>query len=128
MRIAGSYDTTTNTQVAVVCQLLETLHTMNYTFMLHRFLTTYKIIQLTTIEETRLPASRSSSIGPEGCFSFLHPKVKVNKTIFLTSFVFWGLVGLKVLKNFKSFQGLLTNVFFTHTLPPLMLPGRGGIG
>ena len=27
--------------------------------------------------KTRLPASRSSSIGPEGCFSFLHPKVKV---------------------------------------------------
>ena len=46
---------------------------------------------------TRLPASRSSSVGPEGRFSFFHPKVKVKKTISLTSFVFWGLVGLKVL-------------------------------
>ena len=55
--------------------------------------------------ETRLPASRSSSDGPEGRFSFFHPKVKVQKTISLTSFVFWGLVGLKVLINFKSFQG-----------------------
>ena len=26
--------------------------------------------------ELRLPASRSSSIGSEGCFSFLHLKVK----------------------------------------------------
>ena len=25
---------------------------------------------------TRLPASRSSSVGPEDCFSFCHPKVK----------------------------------------------------
>ena len=31
--------------------------------------------------ETRLPASRSSSIGPEGRFSFFHPKVKVKETI-----------------------------------------------
>ena len=62
------------------------------------------------LKQTRLPASRSSSVGPEGCFSFFHPKVKVKKTISLTSFVFWGLVGLKVLINFKSVQGLLTNV------------------
>ena len=27
--------------------------------------------------KTRLPASRSSSVGPEGHFSFFHPKVKV---------------------------------------------------
>ena len=32
---------------------------------------------------TRLPASRSSSIGPEGCFSFFHPKVEVKETITL---------------------------------------------
>ena len=38
--------------------------------------------------KTRLPASRSSSVGPEGRFSFFHPKVKVKKTISLTSFVF----------------------------------------
>ena len=68
-------------------------------------------------DQTRLPASRSSSDGPEGRFSFFHPKVKVQKTISLTSFVFWGLVGLKVLINFKSFQGLLTNVVF-YPLPP----------
>ena len=30
-------------------------------------------------KKTRLPASRSSSIGPEGRFSFFHPKVKVKK-------------------------------------------------
>ena len=41
--------------------------------------------------------SRSSSVGPEGRFSFFHPKVKVKKTISLTSFIFWGLVGLMVL-------------------------------
>ena len=56
--------------------------------------------------------SRSSSVGPEGRFSFFHPKVKVKKTISLTSFIFLGLVGLKVLIDFKSFQGLLTNVVF----------------
>ena len=44
-----------------------------------------------------MPAARSSSDGPEGRFSFFHPKVKVKKTISLTSFVFWGLVGLKSL-------------------------------
>ena len=35
--------------------------------------------------KTRLPASRSSSVGPEGRFSFFHPKVKVKKIISLTS-------------------------------------------
>ena len=35
--------------------------------------------------ETRLPASRSSSVEPVGCFSFFHPKVKVKETIFLRS-------------------------------------------
>ena len=67
---------------------------------------------------TRLPASRSSSVGPEGCFSFFHPKVKVKKTVSLTSIVLWGLVGQKVLINSKSFQGLLTNVvFYPHPRP-----------
>ena len=59
------------------------------------------------------------------CFSTL--RLRSNKTISLTSFVFWGLVGLKVLTNFKSFQGLLTNVvFYPDPPPPLMLPGGGG--
>ena len=40
---------------------------------------------------TRLPASRSSSVGPEGSFSFMHPKVKVKKTISLHSF---GILGV----------------------------------
>ena len=31
--------------------------------------------------ETRLPVSFSSSIGPEVCFSFFHPKVKVKETL-----------------------------------------------
>ena len=34
-------------------------------------------------DKTRLPASRSSSIGPVGCFLFLHPKIKVKETITL---------------------------------------------
>ena len=29
--------------------------------------------------ETRLPASMSSSIGPKSCFLFFHPKVKVQE-------------------------------------------------
>ena len=33
----------------------------------------------------QLPTSRSSSVGPEGRFLFFHPKVKVKKTISLTS-------------------------------------------
>ena len=33
--------------------------------------------------ETRLPASRSSSIGPEGRFLFFHHKVKVKGSITL---------------------------------------------
>ena len=33
------------------------------------------------VRVTRLPASRSSSIGPEGCFSFFYFKVKVKETI-----------------------------------------------
>ena len=76
----------------------------------------------------QLTASRSSSVGPEGHFSFFHPKVKVKKTISLTSFVFWGLVGLKVLINCKSFQGLLTNVvFYPHPSPHSCCQG-GGVG
>ena len=38
-----------------------------------------------TIYLTRLPASRSSSIEPEGHFSFFHPKVKVKERISLKS-------------------------------------------
>ena len=78
--------------------------------------------------KTRLPASRSSSVGPEGRFSFFHPKVKVKKTISLTSFVFWGLVGLKVLLNFKSFQDLITNVVFYPNSSPPTHAARGGGG
>ena len=35
--------------------------------------------------KTRLPASRSSSIGPEARFSFFQPKVKVKERISLRS-------------------------------------------
>ena len=42
------------------------------------------ILSLHSIQ-TRLPASRSSSIGPEGRFLFLYPKVKVKERIFLRS-------------------------------------------
>ena len=41
------------------------------------------------IFQTRLSASRSSSVGPEGHFSFFHPKVKAQETIFLANFVFY---------------------------------------
>ena len=55
----------------------------------------------------------------QGQAQFFHPKVKVKKTISLTSFVFWGLVGPKVLLNFKSFQDLITNVvFYPNSYPP----------
>ena len=37
----------------------------------------------------QLTASRSSSVGPEGHFSFFHPKVKAQETIFLANFVFY---------------------------------------
>ena len=33
--------------------------------------------------KTRLPASRSSSVGPEGRFLFFHPKVKFKETILM---------------------------------------------
>ena len=36
----------------------------------------HQLTELTLESKTRLPASRSSSVGPEGCFSFCHPKVK----------------------------------------------------
>ena len=39
--------------------------------------------------KTRLSASRSSSVAPEGCFSFFHPKVKVKETIFLRGRGWW---------------------------------------
>ena len=70
---------------------------------------------------TRLPASRSSSIGPKGCFLFLHPKVKgvgvsVDKI---------ENHGLKI--HFKSFQAILDNVVFMHTPSPPNLPEGGGV-
>ena len=48
---------------------------------------TMVILHTTSVlqKETRLPASRSSSIGPECRFLFLHPKVKVKERIFLRS-------------------------------------------
>ena len=42
-------------------------------------------------QDCLLPASRSSSIGPEGRFSFFHPKVKVKERISLRSTSFWYL-------------------------------------
>ena len=35
------------------------------------------------VKLTRLPASRSSSVGPEGRFLFFHPKVKVKERMSL---------------------------------------------
>ena len=39
----------------------------------------HQLIIKVKLDMTRLPASRSSSIGPEGRFLFLHPKVKVKE-------------------------------------------------
>ena len=62
--------------------------------------------------ETRLPASRSSSIRPKGCFLFLHPKVKGGRVSGDKS----ENHGLKI--HFKSFQAILDNVVFMHTPSP----------
>ena len=43
------------------------------------------------VKLTRLPASRSSSVGPEGRFLFFHPKVKVKETRYL---FFFGILGV----------------------------------
>ena len=54
----------------------------------------YLDITYDILKKTRLPASRSSSIGPEGRFLFLHPKVKVKERIFLRSIVKEPLFGI----------------------------------
>ena len=69
--------------------------------------------------QTRLPASRSSSVGPEGRFSFCHPKVKGGEGEF--SFDKNENHGLEM--HFKSFEVFL--VFFTHA--PLILSEGGGV-
>ena len=62
------------------------------------------------IMSTRLPASRSSSVGPEGHFSFFHPKVKVKETI---SLPFFGILWVGRFEGVnKCIQGLLANVVF----------------
>ena len=72
--------------------------------------------------KTRLPASRSSSIGPKGCFSFLHPKVKGGGVSVDKS----ENHGLKI--HFKSFQAILDNVvFYAYTSPPNLPEGGGGL-
>ena len=72
--------------------------------------------------KTRLPAPRSSSIGPKGCFLFLHPKVKGGGVSVDKS----ENNGLKI--HFKSFQAILENVvFYAYTSPP-NLPEGGGWG
>ena len=67
--------------------------------------------------QTRLPASRSSSFGPESCFLFLRPKIKGGGR----SFDKTENHGLKM--HFKSFKAILVNVvFLTHTPHPLIQP------
>ena len=56
-------------------------------------------------KKTRLPASRSSSVGPESRFLFLNPKIKGGG-----SFDRNENHGLKM--HYKSFKAILVNVFF----------------
>ena len=58
--------------------------------LVHIMLNTPSQIMNTTY--TILPASRSSSVGPEGCFLFFHPKVKVQETISLRSTTSEGVI------------------------------------
>ena len=90
-------------------------------------------------EKTRLPASRSSSIGPEGRFSFFHPKVKVKERMSLRCpsslkknfFAIWesrgkgGLDAIWQKWKWKWFKAILANIWFL-TPPPLILPRGGG--
>ena len=61
--------------------------------------------------KTRVPASRSSSVGPKGRFSFFHPKVKVKKTISLTSFVFHSEQSESRNSKFSPLKSLLVGWF-----------------
>ena len=63
------------------------------------------------IKKTRLPASRSRSVGPEGCFSFCHPKVKEGEVSFDKN----ENHGLEM--HFKSFEVFLVYVLFLP-IPP----------
>ena len=57
-----------------------------YYYLLHIISKQKDNKSINNLNLTRLPASRSSSVGPEGCFLFFHPKVEVKETISLTLF------------------------------------------
>ena len=61
--------------------------------------------------KTRLPALRSSSVGPEGCFLFFHPKVKGGEGVEChLTFDKNENYGLEM--HFKSFEVFLVYAFF----------------
>ena len=100
------------------------------------------------IMSTRLPASRSSSVGPEGHFSLFHPKVKVKETITLNQTQPWccyltippfpldkirGVSGLLIChthkKRSKSALKVISSLFSKccfFTTPPHSSCQRGG--
>ena len=72
-----SYRNSTVNNHTLSKQITTELNWMNMNGVEYILIPNNKWLRITT----RLPASRSSSIGPKGCFSFLHPKVKVKERI-----------------------------------------------
>ena len=69
-------------------------------------------------KETRLPASRSSSVGPEGRFSFCHPMVKGRGVSFDKN------ENHCLEMHVKSFEVFLVNALFLP-IPPHPVRGWG---
>ena len=69
-----------------------------------------------------MPASRSSSVGPEGRFSFFHPKVKVKKNILK----FFHILGVGWSEGVNEFE-VISRLVYPHPFPPPH-PARGGVG
>ena len=72
-----SYRNSTVNNHTLSKQITTELNWMNMNGVEYILIPNNKWLRITT----RLPASRSSSIGPEDSFSFLHPKVKVKERI-----------------------------------------------
>ena len=68
---------------------------------------------------TRLPASRSSSVGPEGCFSFCHPQIKGGGSVIWQKWKPWSRNAFQVIWSLFSLCS-----FFTHTT---LILSRGGV-
>ena len=90
-----------------VCQVKSTIVPSSFNYLISRI-------------RTRLPASRSSSVGPEGCFSFCHPKVKGGGEV---SFDKNENHGLEM--PFKSFEVFSVYAVVFYPYPPPPHPARG---